>query len=259
MLLSDQFTLVDTRSGDAAAPEILEPKKAWVDGVELTGSMPDYVANHGCILDVQNIVGAADAAYNPSNHALLEAAGVNAWSLTNDLDVNGYSHIDSAWGQYIATGASTPAKTTSIRKYEMWGKCPNNPTSGDFGVRIIFNWIDINNYWQVYFLWSSGSGVYYARLDEVTGGSSTTRVPNQFFSSAVDSPFYWHMTVYDLGDGVIFYITGFEEDDPTNEETVKGAYTVGSRPHKTATETTFGVANDPEDQWLFRGCRISDV
>ena len=33
--------VVDTSSGDAGAAEILSGKKAWVDGMELTGSMPN--------------------------------------------------------------------------------------------------------------------------------------------------------------------------------------------------------------------------
>lgn len=62
--------VVDTSSGDAAVTDIATGKKAWVDGVERTGTMVDYTADYISMMD-----GAGDITALPSSLATLLAYG----------------------------------------------------------------------------------------------------------------------------------------------------------------------------------------
>jgi hypothetical protein len=128
-----------------------------------------------------------------------------------------------------------------------------------FGVRILFNYADSSNYWQVDLRWASGSGAFFMSLWEVTAGVGTTRA-TQTFSTALDLPARWHLVVYEQGDAVIAQCSMAEIDSYTDDFAYSISYSVANRPNKSATYTSFSMQGGIVGvQWLVTGCRSMDL
>jgi len=257
--LSDYFQ-DKTFSGDAVAGEIVAPKKAWVGGVELTGTIPvndvrpvyDY---NGVLVDFLAPKGTTGA-YTPAkaNHLVFDDAVTFSSSGTWNVNTAGYVYASTAWA-LIANTNSYPAWTGTLRRYQIWGISNSAPTT-NAGVRIRFNSVDGNNYWEALVQWDGT--VYRLKLTEVTATVSTTRV-NVALTAAVGHPVNFLMTVDDMGDTVWVSLVAFESDTTTDIESVSGVYSVASRPNKSGVITQFGIVSIAGDSMSIQGYRVLDL
>lgn len=258
--LSDYFDAVDTGDGTAVAADIAEGKIAYVNGVRLVGTKG---AASGVLLELINPTGITAASYNPASEhgAVLRLdpdcgalASVGTWS----LDSSGYAQNANSYARF-ANLASLPAYTTR-RKYEIWGKTKDAALTNDYGIEICFNFdsASFNDGWKVHLRWLTGTGVYELRLRRVDA-TVHTDIATANSTTGMDVPMNWYISVVEQGDGVVVQACLYEDDLVTDDEALSIGYTVGSRPYKAQTYTNFRARSTAGDEWLIRGCRISDL
>lgn len=243
---------------DAIAEDLAEGKTAYVDGVKITGTK---AADSGIILLVTTPTGVSDATYQVLNEpaALLIESPDLATRLANDfnLQTTGYAYSTSSFGTYA--GYTTVPAYSVVRKYEVWGKTKDAALTNDLGVRIQINVeADATDYWHGYLRWNNTSGVFQILIDEFTASVANNRATASF-STALDVPAYYHLIFWEQGDSLVLQCTMYEADSITDDEAVSCAYTVGSRPHKAFTKFRISGRNAANDEWLIRGCKVSDV
>ena len=108
--ISGTAEVVDTSSGDAVAGDILAGKKAWVDGAEMTGTMPTQT-----ISDATTTV---SAGYYAATDLATEEADLVAANIKNGVEIYGITGsyvavapaVARAWGCNLdgGTGVSAP-------------------------------------------------------------------------------------------------------------------------------------------------------
>lgn len=257
--LSD-FFLDKTASGTAVAGEIVAPKKAWVGGVELTGTIPvndvrpvyDY---NGVLIDFLAPKGTTGA-YTPAkaNHLVFDDAGTFNSTGTWTVNTAGYCHTVSAWA-LLAQINSLPAWAGTLRRYQIWGT-GNSAPGTNAGARIRFNAVDGNNYCEGYIQWDGS--VYRLKLYEVVATVANVRV-NVALTAAIGHPINFHLTVDDMGDSIWLSMAVFESDTTTDIEAVSGTYYAASRANKSSTNTQFGILSIGDDSFRIQGYRVLDL
>jgi len=265
ILLSDHtIARMRTDTGNTVAADINSGKTAVVDGVLVTGTalIKPLPAQNGILLWVEAPISLSGyRTYLPHNTHAKEFVLIKDTSVTGfgsspswTLTTNGWAYHDlTAWASFIQ--GTFPAYTTR-RKYEFWGAVQDVALTTDWGVRIIFNYVDANNYWSIDLRWN-GSAFYYT-IYEVTAGVGTTR-GTVTFSTALDLPARWHLIVYEQGDSIVCQCAMNELDVWTDDYIATLEYTVGSRPHKNTGACIFGLRLGPSSQWLINGCRVTDL
>jgi hypothetical protein len=215
-------------------------------------------AMNGILLLMANPTGQASAAYSPSSlgSVIFKDSGVvTLTSQSNsDLDADGY-WSDSASFPSFANWISLPAYTTR-RKYEVWGKTKNAALTAYRGVGFVINRQDGSNLWGANLQWD-GSAFYVEIFDAIAGVFTTRGLA--FCATTIDEPAVFHFVLYEQGDSLVAQATLYEADAITDAQTISCAYTVGSRPFKTETRGYLSQTNSAADEWLIRGCRISDM
>lgn len=217
--------------------------------------------NNGVVLDMMNPLGYTDADYNPKfdYNAVVQCAypdNIVGASGTWALDSNGYATTAGGYGTLIGMEGH-PIQSGGMRKYEAWGKTADASPSTNTGVRILFNYVDANNYWLVDFDWSVGAQ-YVLVIYSNQAGTPTTHVTDSA-TTLVDWPAHWHVIVYDFGDTIETTAFVWEEDLPADDDALWGSYTVASRPFKSTSKFQFTAQVGAADQWYWRGVRVTDI
>lgn len=253
-----------TASGNAAASDILLGKTAIVNGTQVTGTaeIKPLGEQNGILLLGKTPSHLNISSYAPYNQhgtvlikstAITSFTGHNTWTLSTDGWA--YNTVTS----YAAFMQGIPPAYTTRRKFEFWGAVQDITLTNAYGVRILFNWVDANNYWQADLRRNTGSGLFYVTIWEVTAGVGTTRAGVNF-SSALDMPARWHLTVYEQEDAVIVQCSMNELDNAADVYGVNISYSVASRPSKNSGLFSFGMQGGIVGaEWLINGCRITDL
>jgi len=151
-----------------------------------------------------------------------------------------------------------PAKTTSVRKYEMWGYS-DDPFSGEKGIRLLFNHTDSNNYWEWTVYAYGGTGALRGYFGQVSGGGFNFRGSTANMA-ALQAPIHWNTSVYDLGDTVSGALMGWEADTTNEVGAQMTTYTPGTtRADKNSTTIRIANAGGGGGFIRLRGIRISDI
>ena len=219
---------------------------------------------NGILLDLQNPVGVTNATFLPFSEGALLVEDKSKLITRNslapwNLGTDGYCSPKGAWYTYASHGANTLTPAAGYaRKYEVWGRTKNAALTADQGVRILFNvatqWTD---YWELNLAWIPGN-VFRLSLVQVAAGVVTMEGVHSF-STIVDEPAHYHMTLVDYGDTIVAMAHMWEGDNIVDDEAISLAYTVGSRPAKTAMRYYFTDFNgNVLNEWFIRGCRVQD-
>jgi len=226
-----------------------------------TASATTFV--NGVRLLIVNPTGITDTNYSPATEhgaLLFNATGNGALTsaTTFDLDTDGYAQDTNTYAVF-ADLASIPAYTTR-RKYELWGKTKDASLTNNIGVEIITNRAagSTVTYWSFIMIYATATGRFDLYLAELVAGVYNLRA-STFTTVAPDWPGIWHLTVYEQGDSVVFQATMYESDATGDDEAVSCSYSIANRPQKSVTRATFRTVNSSADEWLIRGCMISDM
>jgi len=214
---------------------------------------------NGLMLLMANPINRASSTYNPVTQGAVLAVdsgvvGLTAPTSNTDLDADGYWYDSTSFAGYVGW-TSMPAYSVR-RKYEVWGKTKNASLTSFRGIQVIFNRLDANNLWVAQIAWNGTQ--YYVELSQATAGVFTQRAV-AVFTTAVAVPAIWHLTVYEQGDSVVVQGIAYESDATGDDEAISCSYTVASRANKTETRGYIAALSTINDEWLVRGCRVSDM
>jgi len=210
---------------------------------------------------MQNPLNIADASYQPhADHggllikdtaiALSSSAG---WT----LDRFGNAFHPSAHQLYVYA-PSLPVLTTR-RKFEVWGSVRDDGALvNSLSTRIIINKVDDSNFWWFTFEWYNTGGYFQIVILRRTAGVDTN-LGSATFGTAVNFPVNYHMIVTEQGDAVLFQVGIYEVDSVADDESRSVAYTVASRPYKTATQFYVGDGLGGGNNFRIGGFRMSDM
>lgn len=221
-----------------------------------SGPLPTY---NRVVFDYSFPVGIAGA-YTPIKaDTIVCPSGVTLSAGSNvilDADGNAHSTVNF---QKLYDINNVAAKTTSIRKYEMWGTT-NGAYLVEGGVGVLFNYVDANNYWE-WRTYAFSSGEYRTFLRKYVSGTGTFTGTAVNLPAAVQTPLLWYASVYDLGDRLHYTMEGFETDTTGDIGTQSNSYNETNRPHKTATRTfvTERSITVTPGHMIIRGFRITDL
>jgi len=228
--------------------------------------MPPSIAgnafSYGLSLLVLNPTGIVDADYSPATEygAVLVNVGSNGAlsSLTTfDLDATGYAKDSASYASYIVVDQL--AVNPGTRKYEIWGRTNDIPLSDNRGVEIGFNRDPIlGNYWVAILRWDNASAVFDIQLYRFDAGVGTL-VSQTAALVAVNIPAMWHLIVYDHADEVIVQAMLYELDSVGDDQPLSIGYKIVNRAYKNNTKTVFRTMNVAGNDWLIRGCSISEM
>lgn len=216
--------------------------------------------NNGVLLEMVNPLGYTDADYNPAvdYNAVVQCAypanllySTGTWA----LDSNGYATTATGYGTIVGMEGH-PIHSSGMRKYETWGKTKDGTPTTSAGTRILFNYLDGNNYWLVDLDWNGSA--FELAIYSNQSGTPTTHV-SMAAATTVDWPMRWHLVVYDFGDTIQAGAHVWEEDVPADDDGLHVSYTVASRPNKSASKFTFTAQAAAANEWYWRGVRVSDI
>jgi len=262
----DYHKRTHTHGVDATSADLRRGKIAMANGVRLFGQAdvkPMSLDINRNILLVQNPTGISSAAYNPileSNGGVIVQSSRVKGLFKTDCTINTNGYIHSAATSYLVFLGFTSCEKVSVinqRKYEMWGMTKNATPTTNEGVRLGFNTQHFyNQFWHVDLYWTGS--VFRMDLVEWNNPTSTSRA-NASFSSNLDWPMIWHLIVYESGDNILVTCMAYQSNNIVDNEAITMTYTIASRPYKNSSGSFFGVRESPGDEWLVRGCSISDV
>jgi hypothetical protein len=262
--LSQHNKRYSSEGATAVAADIALGKTAWVSGTEITGSAhtvplsnyPHVDGSTRTLIEWQGPVGSDVDPYTiTAADCLVADPSVQFTSWDGHLDTNGLIYGSSSgdqWGRVVL-----PAKTTSERVYEMWGKI-TDPFVADMGTKLWLNYADTNNYWEVQFYWHLSS---YLRcfIGEQTAGVYNFRGTPNNLAANIAGPATWFLNVHDGGDWIKVFFGAHEQDSDTEISANTTTYYVSNRSSKTVTDTRFLDVSATVGSWRTAGFRISDV
>lgn len=263
----DAHKRTNTQGVTATAADIRRGRRAFANGSEIIGSADlrpiGSPYNNDVLLLIQPPVGVSvGSGYNIITHAsngvLIRDSRLTELSnpFTFTLNSSGYFYNASNYANSIVC-SDAPRQKGLIRKYEMWGTTKNaTPTTND-GVRLWINTQhEFNQSWVIDLYWTGS--VWRLDLTEWNNPSAVVR-GSASFSSVVDWPFIWHLTVYTMGDRIHVVAGGYESDSVADSEIVNISYSVANRPYKDATAFSVANRNTPGDEWPVRGLCVMDI
>lgn len=267
--LSDHLDLhkrTHTHGLDAIAADVRRGKSAFANGVKLVGHAdvkPLALDTHRNIFLLQNPIGISSSSYDailPANGGVIiqssRIKGLYRDYLTT-INGNGYLYPVNNYAVFAGFNQCEKPSVINMRKYEMWGHTKNATPTTNEGVRMGFNTQHFySQFWHVDFYWTGS--VYRMDLVEWNNPTGTLRA-NASFSSALDWPMIWHLIIYEAGDNILVTCMAYQSNNIIDNEAITMTYTVASRPYKNSTGSFFGVRENPGDEWLIRGCAITDV
>lgn len=261
----DAHKRTHTHGLNAVASDLRAGKIAYANGVKLIGQAdlkPVSQETNGAIFLLQNPTGISSASYDPllagNGGVLIQDQSIKGLTtgMVVNINTNGYIYNSTSYGVHFYC-TSARRSTNYARRYEMWGMTKNaTPTTND-GVRILFNinhfW---NQFWEVELYWNGSS--FRVDLTEWNNPTATVRLTSTF-SSAINWPTVWHISVDDLGDRLLLRAEMYESDLVTDSQCFFGTYNVASRPYKDATAFAMQNRETPGDEWLIRGYSVMDI
>lgn len=256
--VSNHFNFHNTDDSDIVANDLRDGKYAYGPDGPITGTLG---GNMGIVMAYFPPVGVAGAYTFDGSHMLV-ATGPGTYSSMNDIDADGRIYSSNTYASMIAkhVNAKPPAFTSTARVYTFWFHWINSSTfpSTGTGARIIFNLKDgaFTDYWFVGCTWTGTA--WRLGITEVTASAGFSR-GSADMSTIVDTPFMGCLQVIDSGDSINAFLTGFETDNTTDDDSLHVRYSIASRPHKSELYYNVGLLDQPGTDMRCRGAMIMDI
>jgi hypothetical protein len=259
--LSDYNKYYRTDNATALASNIESGKTAYVNGGLVTGTAQAIPVDgyNGVLLDYSFPLGQTGS-YTPSSSdaLVLEQTGTLSYDGAWDIETEGYVDKTDASDTSIVAITGMPAKTTSARKYEMWGKILATPTDNT-GVYIQINRADGSNRWFGYLAWQTGSNRWVVYIAEQTTALGWNARGTSVYMNGADLPIDFHLIFTDRGDTVTLSASAFETDTTTDNEAVGTDYYTASRSNKTVETAYFTAMAGVSGLAKIKGCKVTDI
>jgi len=182
------------------------------------------------------------------------APGITVEAIDTTVDANGFSYKTGSY-TYVFRATGLPSKAGTVRLYQCVCRFENVALSSGWGPILIFNYQDSSNYWGAFVTWNGGN--WQLDLGQVIAGVYTSR--GIAGMTAVNYPTHFIVSVYDAGDNLNAFVSGYEVDVSTNDSGAWVQYTVVNRPLKTATGVAFRNNTDTLTHSRLRSLLVMDI